>query len=62
MAPVKMRVTVTYEYDADPKDYDTDDASAMAEIDEQNFNLPMGQAYVAADLTGLPFKVKVEPV
>lgn len=31
---VRLRVTVTFEYDADPIDYETADPTEMAKIDE----------------------------
>lgn len=33
----RLRLVVTAEYDADPRDYGTDDPAAMAAIDAGNF-------------------------
>lgn len=35
---VKLRLTITVEYTADPKWYDTTDPNEMAKIDANNFN------------------------
>lgn len=60
---VKLRITLSYEYDADPDDYDSNDPLEMAAIDEENMKVSpaMLGEMVQADLTGLPFELKVEP-
>lgn len=34
----RLRVTITYEYDADPVNYDTDIPAEMAAIDQYNWD------------------------
>lgn len=59
----KLRLTLTYEYEADPKYYDTDVPADMARVDqEQMQDDPAAMIeMIQADLTGLPFELKVEP-
>jgi hypothetical protein len=44
---VRLRVTITFEYDADPAGYGTDDPAEMGKIDEENFRKdPLGMLEV----------------
>lgn len=60
---IKLRFTITGTYEAQPKDYATEDSIEMAKIDEKNFDPETGNfdlneiAEWSDDLT-----VKVEPV
>jgi hypothetical protein len=57
---MKLRVTVTFEYEPDGQYYDDTTPSAMAETDQRNFqNDPK---MLAEDLADLGYQVKVEPV
>lgn len=60
---MKLKLTLSYEYEAAPEDYDTDDPIEMAAIDQSNMEISpaMLAQIVEADLTGLPFELKVEP-
>lgn len=60
---VKMRVTLTYEYEPLASDYDDADPSTWAAIDEENFNRAgSAQRILATDLIDYPFKVTIVPV
>jgi hypothetical protein len=60
---MKFRVTLTYEYEPLPSDYDGADPSTWAEIDEENFNRAgSAQRILAVDLIDYPFKVAITPV
>lgn len=58
---VRLRVTLTVEYDADPADYDTDDPADMADIDERNYRSYPGSV-VDDFLVGDPIRIDVTPV
>jgi hypothetical protein len=56
---IRLRATLTVEYDADPKDYDTADPVEMAHIDLANWQGdPM---MLIASFDNEEFTVKVEP-
>lgn len=57
---MKLRVTVTFEFEPDPKAYDDTDPAAMAEVDRQNYHAD--PACLAADMADLGYEVRVEPI
>ena len=63
---MKFRVTVTYEYEVDEKDaqtdYDTQKPGEMAASDEANFRTLPADSTLVGDLRTLPFEVSVETV
>ncbi len=57
---IKLRLTVTMEYEADPEYYGTDDPVKMAAIDQTNFFEYPRSLYEQLSEDGI--NVKVEPV
>lgn len=59
----RLRVTITYEYDADPKDYGTADPEAMAAIDLASMELNgAAEAVEFQESMRGDVAVKIEPV
>ena len=59
---IKMKVTVTFEYETDPKYYDGIDPVKMAAIDQSNFENDLGSLYETINETDSVLTIKVEPV
>lgn len=57
---VRLRLTVVYEYEANPLHYDTYDPETMALMDKKNYD--NDPTLVHETLLGERLKVKVEPV
>lgn len=56
---MKLRLTITVEYDADPEYYGTDNAQKMAEVDQENFDSDPNTLIEL--LNDVEYEVKVEP-
>jgi hypothetical protein len=59
MSNPKLRLTITRVYEADPKNYDTDDAGEMARIDHDLFQDDPAAAFEALE-GGVDYEIKVE--
>lgn len=60
MKNVRLKMTVTFEYDADSKNYGTEIPEEMAKIDQDNYNEdPNILIEMMADYD---YEVKVEPI
>jgi hypothetical protein len=58
----KLRVTVSFEYEADPEWYPTSDPTEMAKIDLDNFVDDPGLLFEFMDTRDLTQHITVEPV
>ncbi|WP_266158369.1 hypothetical protein [Dyella silvatica] len=57
---IKMRVTVTYEYDAYIPNYPDSEPEAMARVDRTNFET--NTSILLDDISGRPCEITVTPV
>lgn len=56
---VKLRATLTWEYEADPEHYDSTDPAEMASIDKTSF---LAESELVLDhITSYDFDVEVKP-
>lgn len=63
LVTLKVSMTFTAEYVADPKDYGTNDPSEMARIDMENWNKdPINLLCSFDENDGSEWKVTVQPV
>ena len=59
---MKLRMTVVYEYEADPEFYETEDPKKMAEIDMPNWLDLLSMEVQYDGESKETVKVKIEPV
>lgn len=58
----RLKVTITYEYDAEPEHYDTDDPTEMAKIDQHNWDDYLDFCIDMLTSNEENMHIKVEPV
>lgn len=56
---IKLKLTISVEYDADPDHYDTQDPFKMADIDQANFRQHIEDAFELLETKGAKINVDV---
>ena len=59
LPPLRLKLTISIEYNAVPEHYDTDDPFKMADIDQSNFRNNIQDAFELLDTEGAKIEVSV---